>query len=148
MVLDCIKDPGNLGTIFRIADWFGIGHILCSKDSVDAYNAKLVQATMGAIFRVKFHYVDLKDVLEEVRVKDNFPVYGTFLDGENIYTENLQQEGVILMGNESKGLPPELEQLVSKKLYIPNYPQGTVSSESLNVSVATAIVCSEFRRRS
>lgn len=143
LVLDNIQDPGNLGTIIRIADWFGIEHIICSIGTADAYNSKTVQATMGAIGRVKIHYIELEPFLSKI----DFPIFGTFLEGETIYTCALPEEGLIVMGNEGNGISDIVKNLVTKKLYIPDYPFGKNGSESLNVSVATAIVCSEFRRR-
>lgn len=144
LVLDGIQDPGNMGTIVRLADWFGIEHIFCSPDTADIYNPKTVQATMGAIARVKAHYIDLPDFLKKNSV---LPVFGTFLEGENIYSAQLPHNGFIVMGNEGKGISAELQQLVTNKIFIPNYPVNAETSESLNVAVATAIVCSEFRRR-
>ncbi|MDD3789694.1 MAG: RNA methyltransferase [Petrimonas sp.] len=144
LVLDGIQDPGNLGTIVRLADWFGIEHIFCSPDTADIYNPKTVQATMGAIARVKVHYTDLTDFLKK---NTGVPVYGTFLEGENIYTAELPANGFIVMGNEGNGIRAEISELVTRKLFIPNYPAGKTTSESLNVSVATAVICSEFRRR-
>jgi TrmH family RNA methyltransferase len=135
-----------LGTIIRIADWFGIKDIFCSKGSADVFNPKAVQATMGAISRVKIHYVDL---LEEIKaLPASVPVYGTYLEGQTIYNTELSDNGVIIMGNEGKGISREVGKTVNRKLYIPNWPAGAATSESLNVAVATAIVCSEFRRRS
>lgn len=145
LALDNVQDPGNLGTIIRIADWFGIENIYCSHGSADAYNPKTVQATMGAIGRVKIHYTDLTEFLSEIKGKAN--IYGTFLDGEDIYVKSLENRGVIVMGNEGNGISDECGKLVSERLFIPNYPAGRSTSESLNVSVATAIICSEFRRR-
>ena len=148
LVLDEVQDPGNLGTIVRIADWFGIHNIICSKNTVDIFNPKALQATMGAAARVCVHYVDLVDFLKKILNKNpNFPIYGTFLSGENIYETPLDKNGLIVMGNEGNGICKEIENLVSQKLLIPNYPEGEKTSESLNVSVATAIVCAEFRRR-
>ena len=144
LVLDGIQDPGNMGTIVRLADWFGIEHIFCSPDTVDIYNSKTVQATMGALARVKVHYTDLSDFLKKNR---EFPIYGTFLNGENLYTEKLSGNGFIVMGNEGGGIRPEIEKLVSKRIFIPNFPPERITSESLNVAVATAIICAEFRRR-
>jgi len=144
LVLDGIQDPGNLGTIIRLADWFGIRRLICSPDTADVYNPKTVQATMGAIARVQVFYVPLPDWLDEVK---NIPVYGAFLEGKNIYTETLSSYGLIVMGNEGKGISKPVEKRITEKLYIPNYPPETESTESLNVAVATAIVCSEFRRR-
>lgn len=144
LVLDGIQDPGNLGTIVRLADWFGIENIFCSPDTADIYNPKTVQATMGAIARVKVHYPILADFLKK---NMGLPVYGTFLEGKNIYKTGLSANGFIVMGNEGNGIRPEIEKFVTNKLFIPNYPEGVDTSESLNVAVATAIVCSEFRRR-
>lgn len=145
LALDDIQDPGNLGTIIRVADWFGIRHILCSHGTADAYNPKTVQATMGALARVQVHYTDLAQLVKQAR--EISPVYGTFLDGNNLYTERLSDNGLIIMGNEGNGIHSELEALVSHKLLIPNYPVGTTTSESLNVAMATGIICAEFRRR-
>lgn len=144
IALDRIQDPGNLGTIMRIADWFGITDILCSKDTVDVYNPKVVQATMGAISRVKVHYCDL---VELVKRNCHLPVYGTLLDGDNIYETELSANGIIIMGNEGQGLSTEIRELVSHKLFIPSFPQDRPTSESLNVGMATAITIAEFRRR-
>lgn len=145
LALDSVRDPGNLGTIIRIADWFGIRTILASRDTVDVYNPKVVQATMGAIFRVKLIYCDLPDTLEIL--SKSMPVYGTFLEGENIYTETLDKNAVIVMGSESNGISDKVASIVSRKIHIPSFTQGEATSESLNVAVASAITCSEFRRR-
>ena len=145
LALDNVQDPGNLGTIIRIADWFGIKNIFCSIGTADAYNPKTIQATMGAISRVQVHYLDLADYLASLQGKA--PIYGTFLDGENIYHKELSKNGIIIMGNEGNGISNECGGLVNERLFIPNYPAGCETSESLNVSVATAIICSEFRRR-
>lgn len=144
LALDNVQDPGNLGTIVRLADWFGIEHIFCSAGTVDIYNPKAIQATMGAIARVKVHYVDLPEFLK----KQDMPVYGTFLDGNDMYKEELTPNGIIIMGNEGNGISPAIEKYVSKRLYIPSYPAGRATSESLNVAIATAVICAEFRRRS
>ena len=144
LVLDGIQDPGNLGTIIRLADWFGIHRVVCSPDSADIYNPKTVQATMGAIARVRVFYVSLPVWLDKVK---DIPVYGAFLEGKNIYTETLSSSGLIVMGNEGKGISKPVEMRITEKLYIPGYPPEAESTESLNVAVATAIVCSEFRRR-
>lgn len=144
LVLDGVQDPGNLGTIVRIADWFGIDNIFCSLDCADVFNPKTVQATMGAIARVNVIYTDIVEFLQN---KKDLPVYGTFLGGSNIYEESLSRNGFIVMGSEGKGISNEVEALVTNRLFIPNYPIDEKSSESLNVSVATAITCSEFRRR-
>lgn len=145
LALDGIQDPGNMGTIVRIADWYGIKNIFCSLDTADVYNPKVIQATMGAIARVNVHYINLEDFLKK---HDEIPVYGTLLDGDNMYDKELTKNGVIIMGNEGNGIRPDIQQYINQKLYIPNYPLGTQTSESLNVAVATAIVCTEFRRRS
>ena len=143
LMLDGVQDPGNLGTIARIADWFGIRNILCSAETADIYNPKAVQATMGALARVKFHYTDLLQLLSQY----DGPVYGTFLDGENIYGQELSENGIIVMGNEGKGISQGVGEMINRRLYIPNYPIGTQTTESLNVAIATSIVCAEFRRR-
>jgi len=143
LALDNIQDPGNLGTILRIADWFGIRHVLCSIGTVDAFNPKTVQATMGAIGRIRIHYTDLPEFLKTTQL----PIYGTFLEGKILYEADLQMESIIVMGNEGNGISEVVGKLVTDKLFIPDYPVGQTGSESLNVSVATAIVCSEFRRR-
>lgn len=146
LVLDGIQDPGNLGTIIRLADWFGIGHIFCSENCVDHYNPKCIQSTMGAIARVKVHYLDLHQLLKEV-VEQNIPVYGTYMDGENLYKAELSSPALIVMGSEGKGISPELAPYLTKKISIPAFPAGKKELESLNVAVSTAIVCAEFRRR-
>jgi TrmH family RNA methyltransferase len=145
LMLDDIRDPGNLGTIIRVADWFGIRQIICSEMTVDLYNPKVVQATMGSITRVSVMYADLFQTLGKAR--GILPVYGTFLDGENLFEAALTPSGIIVIGNESRGVSPGLVPLIDRKLYIPSF--GIVSggkAESLNASVATAIVCAEFRR--
>ena len=144
LALDDVQDPGNLGTIIRVADWFGIEHIFCSHGTVEAFNPKTVQATMGALARVKLHYCDLPALI--VSLKD-VPVFGTFLDGDNMYQEELAGNGLIVMGNEGNGVSQEVSKLINRRLYIPNYPQERETSESLNVAVATSIICAEFRRR-
>lgn len=143
--LDGVQDPGNLGTIIRIADWFGITHIVCSPDTADAYAPKVVQATMGALARVRLHYAALPDFLQSL--PPNTPIMGTHLDGQDLYQQPLPQHGLLLMGNEGKGISPEVEAHVTARLLIPNYPAGQPTSESLNVAVATALVCGELRRR-
>lgn len=142
--LDGIQDPGNLGTIIRLADWFGIEDIFCSEDTVDVFNTKTIQATMGGLARVRVHYTSLSHLLK-ANIDAN--IYGTLLDGENIYTKELEQKGLILMGNEGKGISSNLRELITDKLYIPNYPENKESAESLNVAIATAITCAEFRRQ-
>ena len=145
LAMDDVQDPGNLGTIIRIADWFGISDIFCSEHSADAFNPKTVQASMGALARVRVHTVNLSVFLKTYRTK--MPIFGTFMKAENIYTKSLTQHGIIVMGNEGKGISPEIEKLVTERLMIPNFPIGQVTSESLNVAVATALLCGEFRRR-
>ncbi len=150
LALDTIRDPGNLGTILRIADWFGIDAVFAAKDTVDVFNPKVVQATMGAIFRVKLHYVDLQEVSKMI-LADGGNVYGTFLDGENMYSKQLStgsgKPAVIVIGNESEGISKGMAELVSDRLYIPPYPADDSGSESLNAAIATAITVAEFRRR-
>ena len=146
LALDGIQDPGNLGTIIRLADWFGIRHIVCSTDTVDAFSPKTVQATMGALSHVHIHYTDLEAYLAAQTARE-IPVYGAFLDGENMYHKDLSETGILVMGNEGNGIRPETASHINQKLFIPNYPQGEETSESLNVAIATAIVCAEFRRR-
>ncbi|QJD94442.1 RNA methyltransferase [Mucilaginibacter robiniae] len=139
LVLDGIQDPGNLGTIIRTADWFGIENIICSTDTVDAYNPKVVQATMGSLARVKVHYTTLTDLLTTLPL----PIYGALLNGKNIYTTNFGEEGLIVMGNEGNGLRPDIEQLISEAITIPRVG----NAESLNVGIATALFCSELNRK-
>ena len=146
LALDNINDPGNLGTIIRIADWFGVGKVVCSLCSVDVFNPKAVQATMGAIARVGVIYADLTKYIGNAK-KNNLPVYGTFLKGKNIYNERLTRNGIIVMGSEARGISPEIEKLIDQKIHIPSFPSAQPTSESLNISTATAIVCAEFRRR-
>ena len=144
LALDDVQDPGNLGTIIRLADWFGIEHIFCSQGTVDVYNPKTIQATMGALARVKLHYCHLPSFIASLK---DTPVYGTFLDGENMYGKNLSEHGLIVMGNEGNGISDEVGKLVNERLYIPNYPPQRETSESLNVAIATSVICAEFRRR-
>lgn len=146
LVLDGIQDPGNMGTIVRLADWFGIHQIVCSNDTVDVFNPKVVQATMGAIARIKVHYTELPAFFQQYRKKSNNPIYGTYLEGKNIYKSPLIAPSLIVMGNEGNGIRPENASCISHKITIPNFPIGTPTSESLNVGVAAAIVCAEFRR--
>ena len=145
LALDGVQDPGNLGTIIRIADWFGIEDILCSHDTVDCWNPKVVQATMGSIARIKLHYTDLIKMVDDL--PSDYPVYATLLDGNNIYDQPLSHHGMIIMGNEGNGISPELRKRINRKLSIPNYPPERKTAESLNVAIATSIVCAEFRRR-
>ena len=145
IALDTVQDPGNLGTIIRLADWFGIEDIVCSMETADCFAPKTVQATMGAIARVRVHYTNLVDYFDSL---PPMPIYGTFLEGDNIYNKDLSSDGVIVMGNEGKGISAEVETKVNAKLHIPNYPSDRPTSESLNVAIATSIICAEFRRRS
>ena len=146
LALDDVQNPGNLGTIIRLADWFGITDIICSPGSADCFNPKVVQATMGAILRVRVHYTELAACLSAAAVQ-GIPVYGTFLEGENIYGSELTPEGIVVMGNEGRGVTEAVARTVTRKLFIPPWPAGRRGSESLNVAMATGIVCSEFRRR-
>lgn len=146
IALDSIQDPGNLGTIIRLCDWFGIKDIVCSTTTADCYSPKVVQATMGAIARVRVHYLDLPAYLREARA-NGVNVYGTFLEGTNIYQTELSENGIIVMGNEGNGISTEVAEIVSHKLNIPSFPANSETSESLNVGIATAITVAEFRRR-
>ena len=147
LALDGVQNPGNLGTIIRLADWFGVEDILCSKECADCFNPKVIQATMGAILRVRIHYVDnLAELLSEAS-KEGMPIYGTLLDGDNIYGTTLTPTGIIVMGNEGRGLSQECRRVVTHRLLIPAYPTNRPTSESLNVAMATGITLSEFRRR-
>ncbi len=144
IVLDNIQDPGNLGTIMRLADWYGISNIFASRTTVDVYNHKVVQATMGAISRVKIHYCDLDFLLDDYA---DMPVLGTFLDGENIYDSKLPSEGAfVVFGNEGQGISPKVANHVTNRLHIPAMPRKGERSESLNVGIAAAITISELRR--
>jgi RNA methyltransferase, TrmH family len=143
VALDDIRDPGNLGTIIRLCDWFGIQQIWCSKATVDVYNPKVVQATMGSIARVNVSYVDLQEAISESKL----PVYGTFMDGKNVYTEQLKQEGILVLGNEANGISKGLEKIIQNRIAIPRF--GAIQqTESLNVATAAAIFLSEFKRNS
>ena len=144
LMLDGIQDPGNLGTIIRLACWFGLEHVVCSHDTADVFGPKAVQATMGALAQVKVYYTDLEHYLLKHK---SAPVYGTFLDGESIYQRKLSQNGMVVMGNEGNGIRPEIERLITERLFIPPYPPERTPTESLNVAMATAIVCAEFRRQ-
>jgi TrmH family RNA methyltransferase len=139
LVLDGVQDPGNLGTIIRTADWFGIKNIICSEDTVDAYNPKVVQATMGSLARINLHYTNLVTALPQL----NLPIYGALLNGDNIYTTDFGNEGLVVMGNEGNGLRPEIQQLITQAITIPRIGEA----ESLNVAIATALFCSEICRK-
>ena len=145
LALDGVQDPGNVGTIIRVADWFGITQIYCSHETADVYNPKVVQATMGSLARVDIHYTDLASLIDHL--PNDCPVYGTLLDGNNLYQQELSDNGLIVMGKGGKGLTAEVRQRFDNRLLIPNYPKGRDTAESLNVAIATAIVCAEFRRR-
>lgn len=147
LALDGVQNPGNMGTILRLADWFGVEDVVCSAECADCYNSKVVQATMGAILRVRVHYVEsLPQFLDEALRRD-VPVYGTLLDGKNIYNERLSERGVVVMGNEGRGVSDACRSRLTHALLIPPYPQDAPTSESLNVAMATGIVLAEFRRR-
>ncbi|NLZ72921.1 MAG: RNA methyltransferase [Bacteroidales bacterium] len=144
LALDDIQSPGNLGTIVRLADWFGIEDIFCSHHTADIFTPKAIQATMGSISRVRVHYTSLTQLIKQL---NGTPIFGAFLEGKSIYKEKLPNKGLIIMGNEGSGINKDLESMITNKLYIPNYPQDRKGSESLNVAVATAIICAEFRRQ-
>lgn len=141
VALDAIRDPGNLGTIIRLCDWFGITSILCSTDTVDCYNPKVVQASMGSLARVNITYLELDEFLAHVEV----PIYGAFMDGNSIYSESLPGKAVLVMGNEANGIRPSIERLINKRISIPRFGK-LQETESLNVATATAIILSEFKR--
>ncbi|MFV0392259.1 MAG: RNA methyltransferase [Paludibacteraceae bacterium] len=145
IALDDIQDPGNLGTIVRLANWFGIDDVFCSMNTVDIYNPKTIQATMGAVGCVRIHYVDLEKFLSKASSK--VPIYGTFMDSENIFSENLTENGIIVMGNEGNGISEKLMPFIDRKLTIPSFPYNITTSESLNVGLAAAITVAEFRRK-
>lgn len=146
LLLDGVQNPGNLGTIIRLAEWFGVEDVICSPTSADCFNPKVVQATMGAILRVRVHYLPLVEVITAARAQ-SVPIYGADLSGESIYTHPLNSSALIVMGSEGSGLSAEVEALITDSIFIPPYPVDAAGSESLNVAVAAAIVCSEFRRR-
>ena len=146
LALDNVQNPGNVGTIVRLADWFGVTDVFCSKSCADIYGAKAIQATMGGLARVRVHYINIYALLKAAQEK-NVPVYGTFLDGDNIYGKTLQQRGVIVMGNEGNGISEDVATCVTERLFIPAFPANRETTDSLNVAVATAVVCAEFRRQ-
>ncbi|MDE6278669.1 MAG: RNA methyltransferase [Paramuribaculum sp.] len=147
VALDTVQDPGNLGTIIRTCDWFGVRHIVCSPDTVDAFSPKVVMATMGALARVEVSYTPLAEWLEAASAR-GVNIYGTFLNGDNIYDIRFLESGsVVVMGNEGKGISSQVEQIITRRIHIPSYPIGQTTSESLNVATATAITLSEMRRR-
>ncbi len=142
LALDDINDPGNLGTIIRLSDWFGVSHMVCSKNTVDCYNSKVVQATMGSLARISITYTDLETFLKETQL----PIYGAVMDGVKVYSSKLQQDAILVMGNESNGMSKIIESLINTKITIPRFSKSTVT-ESLNVATATAILLNEFRRK-
>ncbi|MGQ8336520.1 TrmH family RNA methyltransferase [Sunxiuqinia sp. A32] len=146
LALDFIQDPGNMGTIIRIADWFGIRDIICSQNTTDCFSPKVIQASMGAIFRTSIHYLNLEESLLKANHLD-IPVYGAFLEGENIYQSPLSPNGILVMGNEGNGISEQIERFIDHKIHIPSFAGKENGSESLNVAVATSICCSEFKRR-
>ena len=141
LALDNIKDPGNMGTIIRLCDWFGISKIVCTEETVDIYNPKVVQATMGSLARVEVLYTNLTDYLKTADVA----IFGTFMEGKNIYKTELPSQGIIVMGNEANGISAEIESLVTQKISIPRFG-NLQQTESLNVATATAVILSEFKR--
>lgn len=145
LLLVDVQDPGNVGTIIRLASWFGIKNIICSRQTADAYNPKAVQATMGSLLEAHIIYTDAAALLDSL--PGDFPVYGTFLDGEDIYRQPLTKNGLIVMGNEGNGIPEEVAGKITRRLFVPTYNLDKSRAESLNVAIATAIVASEFRRR-
>lgn len=147
VALDSVRDPGNLGTIIRLCDWFGVDAIFASPDTVELYNPKVVQSTMGAIFRKKIIYCDLSNLCDSFRNAGK-KIYGTFLNGSNIYSKSLENEGLIIMGNESNGISDTIASKVTDSLLIPSFTSGAPTAESLNVAIATAVTLSEFRRQS
>jgi RNA methyltransferase, TrmH family len=141
-----IQNPGNLGSIIRTCDWFGIKNVFLSENSVDLYSPKTIQATAGAFLRINVHYTNLDLFVKDYIKKTGNQCYGTFLTGENIYTSELKNRGLIIFGNEGKGISTTIEKLISKKIYIPNFSTKPEQSESLNISSAVSVVCSEFKR--
>lgn len=145
LALDNVQDPGNLGTIVRLADWFGVEHIWCSPTTVDIWSPKVVQATMGGLARVRVHYLELVPFLE--KQQERMPIYGTSLAGDSLWSQELTENALVVMGNEGNGVSHEVEALCQRKLFIPNYPPTRATTESLNVAMATGIILAEFRRR-
>ncbi|WP_295181156.1 RNA methyltransferase [uncultured Christiangramia sp.] len=143
VVLDGVRDPGNLGTIIRLCDWFGITDLICSRDTVDCFNSKVVQASMGSLSRVNIVYTDLHEFISK---KQSFPIYGTLLEGADIYQSALDSESFVIFGNEANGISSEIQKLVKQKISIPQYGKEQ-NTESLNVATATAITLAEFRRQ-
>lgn len=147
IALDGVQNPGNLGTIIRLADWFGVEDIICSRDTADCFNPKVIQATMGAILRARVHYTDNLPALLQEAHREGLNIYGTLLDGGNIYDERLASSGIIVMGNEGRGITDETRKVLTHRLLIPPYPADAPTSESLNVAMATGIILAEFRRQ-
>ncbi|WP_242202296.1 TrmH family RNA methyltransferase [Aestuariivivens insulae] len=141
VALDDVRDPGNLGTIIRLCDWFGVAHLVCSKGTVDCYNPKVIQATMGSITRINTSYMDLEAYLKA----SDLPVFGAFMDGANVYKSKLPESGILVMGNEANGVSKHVEALITEKIAIPRFGK-LQETESLNVAMATAILLSEFKR--
>jgi RNA methyltransferase, TrmH family len=146
LALDDIQDPGNLGTIIRLASWFGIQHVICSAHTVDCYNPKAIQASMGAIAQVSVFYTQLDQFIQEAK-QNGISIYGTFLEGKNIYESTLENKGIVVLGNEGNGISDKIKSLVDQQIVIPSFAARADKVESLNVSMATSIICSEFRRR-
>ena len=146
IALDDVQDPGNVGTIIRIADWFGIKHIFAGTGTAELYNPKVIQSTMGAFTRVNVYTTELTSFIEEYKIQTNLPVFGTLLNGNNLYQEKFSANGMLVMGSEGNGISAEIQNLLTHRLFIPPFPMGLQTSESLNVATATAIVCAEFRR--
>lgn len=147
LLLDQISDPGNLGTIIRTADWFGLSHVFCSPDTAELFNPKVIQATMGSVFRMKVIHTPLIDLLVRNAESKGLPVYAAVLGGENVFETELKKDALLLVGNESRGVSPMLMPFVTKAIAIPSFAKGSTSAESLNVSVATGVLCAEFQRR-
>jgi TrmH family RNA methyltransferase len=147
LLLDQIQDPGNLGTIIRIADWFGISSVICSPDTADVFNPKVIQASMGSVFNVKVHYTSLADVLIKNAAGNKWPVYVTLLSGENIYNADFAESSFVILGNESRGVNPVLNSFITQGIHIPRPSNKPSKAESLNVAVAAGIVCSEYCRK-
>jgi len=146
LVFEAIRDPGNLGSIIRTADWFGIKNIICSTDSVDAFNPKVVQSSMGGVMRVKIHYQGLTGIFKDAN-KLLIPIYGTTMDGDNFYDMTVQNPGLVVFGNESTGISDQLNEILSTRIKIPDHPAGSSGTESLNIAASVAVICSELRRR-
>ena len=144
--LDDISDPGNLGTIIRTADWFGIRNIFCTHGSVELYNPKVIQSSMGSVCRVRVHYINA-DELQKVFKKNGYKIFGMVLNGENIYTQALPSKGMIILGNESKGISADIQELIGVRLTIPPVAEGREKTDSLNIAAAAAVIFSEFRRQ-